>query len=157
MKNWKERWEKRDPVARAVYFGEPSRVDTQVYGIGSPAPHLISMIVSKYKNPTMIIIPDSHLITLIGHKPRATRAQKGDLKVFMDGASTNIVSSTARIQAGFSAIAALMHVDDDEPFNVRCLLSMGSLREIMFKEPGEFVLFEDDELWPELRHNTDAS
>jgi len=36
-------------------------------------------------------------------------------------------------------------------------LSMGSLREIMFKEPGEFVLFEDDELWPELRHNTDAS
>ena len=155
--SWEERWEKREPVARVVYFGEPKIQEVAVYSISALGPGLLSLIIDRYKKPAPVVIHDSHLVALIDKTPRNSRPAACDLKVYMDGASTTIVSSTMRKQSGYNAVAAIMAEGDSR---VRCLLGMSSIREIVHARepeevsgPIELPFAEDDELWPELRHN----
>lgn len=143
---------KRDAIARIIFFGEPDLVDTAVYELSSPAPHLIAVRIAVRGVMTDIVIADSHVVAVIGNDRRSTASRAADARVFMDRASTRIISDTLRLQPNLSALSAMM-VEDG--VNVRCLIGLGCLRQIQPDDgvtlPKQF--FVDGELWPELRHN----
>lgn len=153
-----ERWEKKSPRARVIYFGEPKMQELPVYDLSSPAPGLISLVVDRHRRLSQVTIHDSHLIALVDNTRRAVQNFPADLKAFFDGGVTaSIISTTMRRQPGFTALACLMH-DGEGP--ARALFGLNSLRELVPKKDPEevegvldLIVVDDHELWPELRHN----